>query len=268
MNVVRLCFAIAIGLALLGLPAAAQEAAPAPAEKKAGEEKKGEAPAGEEKKAAPEGEGKAEAKGEDAPLEPIADAETRRVMDLLDGAHKKITSFQADYEQIRKVKISRKPRKSKGTFYLRKSADGKSTDVLIVEREPFRSRALFTETEVALLDEESGEIRREDPRKGTVKPSEIWVMGRPSSEIRKYYDPKALPLEKGEEAFVAKLELTPRSEKVRKWVQRVIVWMRPEDGMGIRVRIVDKTGDYQEFIFDPEGLRINPELKGELFKIG
>jgi len=237
-------------------------------------EAKAEPPAGGEKKAEPEGEGKGEAKGAE-PAEPAVpapapelDAETKRVLEILDGTHKKISSFQADYEQVRKVRISRNPRKSKGTFYLRKSADGKGMDVLFVETEPFRSKALFTETEVAFLDEETGEVRRDDPRKGMVKPSEIWVMGRPVSEIRVSYDPKALPLEKGEEGYLAKLELVPRSEKVRRWVRRVVVWMRAGDGLGIKVRIVDKTGDYQEFAFDEKSLRINPQLPDERFKIG
>jgi outer membrane lipoprotein-sorting protein len=240
----------------------------------AGEPKADPPAGGGEKKAGPEGEAKGEAKAPDKdpaavpPPLPELDAETKRVLEIMDGAHRKIVSFQADYEQIRKVRISKNPRKSKGTFYLRKSADGKGMDVLFVETEPFRSKALFTDTEVVFLDEETGDVRRDDPRKGAVKPSEIWVMGRPVSEIRNSYDPKALPLEKGEEGYMAKLELVPRSEKIRRWVKRVVVWMRNGDGMGTRVRIVDKTGDYQEFLFDEESLKINPDLPDDRFKIG
>ncbi|MHC4778343.1 MAG: LolA family protein, partial [Planctomycetota bacterium] len=191
--------------------------------------------------------------------------------------HSKIRALEAPFSQLKKVSLSRKPRKSGGILYIRKEPGKASMKVLfVVKTEPFRSKVLFTDEEVVFHDIESGEITRRDPRQGGVKPSEIWVMGRPVSEIVKHYTPRVVPLEgegeeggeKGEaEKYMAKLELVPKSKKVRKWVRCVLVWLRKKDALGTRVRIVDRSGDYQEFSFDEKKLEINPELEDDLFEI-
>ncbi|MHC4598061.1 MAG: LolA family protein [Planctomycetota bacterium] len=253
----------------------------------AGEAEKPPAEAGEggAEKPAKEGENSREGPG---PL----DEATRTLLERLDKIHKRILALKAPYKQVRKVRISKSLRKAEGVLYIKKGPKKRSMKVLFVETKPFRSRALFTDKEVVFEDGETGEVKRRDPRQGGVKPSEIWVLGRPAAEIVKHYTPKAVPLdvepegEKGRSAsaedvgagasadrggegekYEAKLELVPKSKKIRKWVQRILVWMRKGDALGTRVRIVDKTGDYQEFTFDEKKLEINPELKDDLFEI-
>ncbi|MHC5037792.1 MAG: LolA family protein [Planctomycetota bacterium] len=223
--------------------------------------------------------------GEEKPRKAELDAATKKILERLDQTHKKILSFQADYHQVRKVRISRRLRKAKGVLYIQKvkekgeKGEEERMKVLFVETEPFRSKVLFTDTEVVFLDEESGEIQRRDPRQGGVKPSEIWVLGRPASQIEKHYTPRFIPrqekeegeggkAEEGEEpVYLGKLELIPTSDKIRKWVRRIDVWLRTEDALGVKVRIVDRRGDYQEFVFDPKTIVFNPDLKEDRFKI-
>lgn len=222
--------------------------------------------------------GGAEGGEEDGPEDP----ETRRLLALLDRTHAKIESLEAPYRQIRKVRISRRLRKSKGTLYLRKkekpAAEGGEkkvvVEVLFVEEEPFESKALFTDEEVVFYDGESGEVRRRDPAQGGVKPSEIWVLGRPLKEIRKHYEiHRAAEEERAEEppedleTYPALLVFEPRSEKLKKWVRKVLVWLRGGDALATKVRIVDHTGDWQEFVFDEDRIRVNPELDAGLFDI-
>lgn len=268
------CFAtLSLILALAAVAAAGDAepgaAAPPPQDPEAKAPEDGTAPGG-----APddpkEGKEPDDGSGEPPPPPPL-DAETRAVLDLLDKTHEKIQSLEAPFAQVRKVRISRKLRKAKGTLYVRKGTEegGLGMEVLFVETEPFRSKVLFTDKEVVYLDEESGEVKRQDPRQGGVKPSEIWVLGRRASEIEKHYAASLLAVETPEEAerYLGILKLVPRSENLRKWVREVRVWMRKSDALGVKVRITDKTGDYQEFSFDEERLRINPELEDVLFVI-
>ena len=196
------------------------------------------------------------------------DPETRKVLDLIDATHRKIESFSAEYRQVRKVKIRRNPVISTGSIYVKKQGEGKSMKVLFVEEKPSKSRVLFTDEEIVFQDCQTGEVKRNDPRQGSVQPSEIWVLGRPVIDIVRFYEPKLLPAQEDEsEKYMGRLELVPVSEKVRKWVKRIVVWMRPGDALGVKVRIEDHGGDYQEFDFDQGRLKMNPELADDLFKI-
>lgn len=206
-------------------------------------------------------------KGDGTQLPPI-DEKTRALLDKVDKIHRKITSFRAEYKQVRKVRISRRLRKSEGVLFIRKRPEKKSMDVLFVEEKPFLSKVLFSETEVVFYDGETGEIKRRDPREGSVKPSEIWVLGRPVTDIVKLYTPRKLALtdkEKEDDDYAGKLELVPRTRKIGKWVKRVVIWMREEDGLGVRVRIEDHRKGYQEFTF--VDVDINPDLDEDTFKI-
>jgi outer membrane lipoprotein-sorting protein len=197
------------------------------------------------------------------------DAQTRKLLALIDKTHKKIRSLEAPYRQVRKVRICRKLKKAEGVLYVRKEKKKKGMEVLFVETKPFLTKVLFTDSEVTFYDGETGEVKRRDPREGGVRPSEIWVLGRPVSEIRKHYALTTSPpeTEAEREKYLARLELVPRSAKLRKWIRRIRVWARKGDGLGVKVRIVDRTGDYQEFTFDEKKLKLNPELDDDRFRI-
>jgi outer membrane lipoprotein-sorting protein len=237
---------------------------PDPGEAAEGEEKGEDEGRGKEEGKKGKGEAEEEADGTEEKLDP----ETKKVLDLLDETHRKIRSFKAPYKQVRKVRICRRLKKAEGALYIQKGKGEKGMKVLFVETKPFRSRLLFTETEVVFQDGETGEVKRRDPGEAGVRPSEIWVLGRPVAEITRHYDVKTVPLEEKErEKYMAKLELEPRSAKLRKWVRRIWVWARKKDALGVKIRIVDRTGDYQEFTFDEKKLELNPELEDALFRI-
>jgi len=197
------------------------------------------------------------------------DQATRKILDLMDKTHGGIKSFSSGYRQVRKVRIRRTPVVSSGSIHIVKRGEGAGMKVLFVEEKPSKSKVLFTDEEVVMLDCATGEIKRNDPRRGSVRPSEIWVLGRPVLDIVRFYEPKLLePPEEDRETYLGLLELVPVSEKVRKWVKRIVIWLRPDDALGLKVRIEDRNGDYQEFDFSGGKPKINPEQDPDLYEIG
>ncbi|GEM_PF-3175160 len=259
-------------LAVVAILAAACAPGPARAGEKAGGPPPAPAPAEAE-------DGAAEAE-EEQELDP----ETRKILERMDETHGTLRSLTTPYRQRRKVRISKRLRKSRGVLTIRKEGPKKGMKVLFDTKEPFRSKVLFTEEEVVFFDQETGEVKRRDPSQGGVRPSEIWVLGRPVSTILDHYLVRRLPLseeeaweprededeEEREERppdYAAKLELVPKAKKIRKWIKRILVWLRPGDALGTKVRLVDRRGDWQEFLFDAEEMEINPELDEDVFEI-
>jgi len=112
-------------------------------------------------------------------------------------------------------------------------------------------------------------VEERDPRQGGVRPSELWVVGRPLAELKKGYAFALAKLtEKEAKLYGAHLILTPRSKKIRKWVTEMHVWLGKKRAIPLRVKLVDPRKEWQEFVFDPAKLKVNAKLDAKLFAVG
>jgi outer membrane lipoprotein-sorting protein len=197
-----------------------------------------------------------------------ADPRLEKALTELDRTSRGTRTLAAPYVQKRKVRISRRIRKAEGIFYLEKPPKT-GMRILFVETKPHRMKLLFTDDRVVFLDQESGKKDVRDPRKGGVRPSEVWVLGRSRKDLEKSYTFSLGTLdEKEKETYAECLVLTPRSKKVGKWVKELRIWLRKKTWMPLRVRMVDPSGEYQEFLFDEKKLLRNRKIDPKVFDVG
>ncbi len=254
-------FAIPASIALLAA-AAALATAPLAAEDKGGggDTKKGNADSSE----APPGQGK---EGGDAGASPDP-PELVKALKTLDVANSRIKTMTVPYVQHRKVRISRKIRKAEGVLRLEKRPLPAGLRVLFEETSPHRMKLLFTDEAVVFRDMETDKIETYDPRKGGIRPSEIWIMGRPIEDLRKSWEFVLGVLEgEGSESFSAMLKLVPKKKDLAKWVKEMHVWLSAKDGMPVKVKIIDPKEEYQEFVFDAAKLEMNKPIDPAVFDV-
>ena len=187
---------------------------------------------------------------------------------MLDRSNRAIRTLRVPYVQERKVRISRRLRKASGRFTLEIRKAPLGPRVLFEETKPHRMDLLFTDTKVVFHDAVRGQIDVCDPRKGGVKPSEIWVIGRPLSELRKQYTITMSTMTAAEtKIYLTKLRMVPRSQAVLKWVKELFVWLRVGDALPLKTMIISPSGEYQIFTFQADRLERNVRLDPGTFSL-
>jgi len=207
--------------------------------------------------------------GEKEKTAPAENPVLTRILARLDKTNRNLKTLEAPYRQLRKVRISRRLRKAWGIFRLEKRPAPAGMRVLFEETRPHQMKLLFTDRRVVYHDLVSGKVEEHDPRKGGVRPSEIWILGRPLTDLRKSYTFALLTLgEKEKGAYSACLKLVPKGKKLRKWVREMHIWLDPKDYLPLRVKIIDPSGEYQEFIFEAGKIKRNHKIDPKAFVIG
>jgi hypothetical protein len=202
------------------------------------------------------------------PVKPPAPGSLDAYLAQLDRSNRTIRTLRVPYVQVRKVRISRRLRKASGRFVMEIRKAPLGPRILFEETKPHRMDLLFTDTKVVFRDKATGRIDVRDPRKGGVRPSEIWVIGRPLTELKKHFTISLVPrAEKEKKTSMAKLRFVPRSKKVQKWVKELFIWLRPGDALPLKTKVVSPSGEYQTFTFQADRLERNVRLDPSTFAL-
>ncbi len=203
------------------------------------------------------------------PADPPPDPpELAAALAALDKLNARLTTLVVPYVQNRKVRISKKIRKSEGVMLLEKRPAPAGIRILFEETVPHRMKLLFTDDAVVFRDLETDKVEVFDPKKGGVRPSEMWILGRPMEDLRKCWTFRLGTLEEEEKkSFSALLVLAPKKKDLEKWVKEMHVKLSAKDSMPMNVKIIDPRDEYQEFVFDTAKQKMNGKISAEAFDV-
>lgn len=196
--------------------------------------------------------------------QPNADLE--QVLDQMDAAAARFRTTEASFTWIQYNKvIDDIADTQKGKVYFRRS--GRDIEM----------RADITEPDTKLLVFSGGKIQVYQPRieqeddydAGTHKEEfESFLVlgfGGGGHDMLKAYTVKFLGNEKIGETQTAKLDLTPKSDEVKRSFAHIVLWIDPERGISIQQQLFEASGDYR--LAKYSDIQVNQKISENAFKL-
>jgi outer membrane lipoprotein-sorting protein len=84
-------------------------------------------------------------------------------------------------------------------------------------------------------------------------------------DLLKSFDVKYLGTEKVGEFNSAKLDLTPKSQKVRNTFAHIVLWIDPARGVSLQQQLFEPSGDYRLAKYST--IELNQKISDSVFKI-
>lgn len=212
-------------------------------------------------KAAPAAASKAE-----EPKPPTQDAgNLESVLDQLDKAAADFKSTEADFvwDQYQKVVDETDTQKGK-IFFVRHEKD---THMAANVSEPDKKDLVFTDGKLRFYQPRIDQLTEYDAGKNKSEVETFLVLGfgGRGHDMLKSFDVKLSGFETIEGIRTAKLELNPKSPKVKNTFDQIILWIDPARGVSLKQQFIEPSGDYR--IAKYTNFKMNGKVSEEVFKL-
>jgi outer membrane lipoprotein-sorting protein len=153
----------------------------------------------------------------------------------------------------------------KGTMYFRRQSEGVQMAADITS--PAKKYVLFTGNLVSLYEPSIDQVTEYDPGKNKADFESFLVLGfgGRGHDLEKSFDVKFAGMEQVQGVNAAKLELTPKSQRVRNMFQMITLWIDPARGVSVQQKFQEPSGDYR--LAKYSNIEINRKISGDVFKL-
>lgn len=205
-----------------------------------------------------------------------ADPETLdTVLKKMDTAAAAFRSAQAEFEwdAYEKV-IDEVDDIQKGTIYYRRAgkdiemmADVKMAGSDLKSLKPEPKYVLFTEGKIRIYQPKPDQVTVYDSGKNRSEFETYLVLGFGGSgqDLVKQFDVTYAGQETVDGKATAKLQLVPKSEKVRNIYNQIVLWIDTDNGISVQQKFVAPQGDYRLTKFS--NIRLGERISDEVFKL-
>ncbi len=161
-----------------------------------------------------------------------------------------------------------------GTIYYRRSskdiemmADVKKAGTSAADLKPEPKYVLFAEGKVKMYQPKTDQVTVYDLGKdrGDLESYLVLGFGGSGEDLKKAFDVKYQGTETVNGVSAAKLELTPKSERVRRYYNRMVLWIDPDKGVSVQQEFFSPQGDYK--LCKYTGIKLNEKISDEVFKL-
>jgi len=161
-----------------------------------------------------------------------------------------------------------------GNIYYRRSnkeiemmADVKKAGASLASLKPEPKYVLFAEGKIRMYQPKPDQVTVYDLGKDRADLESYVVLGFGGSgqDLQKAFDVKFEGTETISGVAAAKLELTPKSERVRKNYNRMILWIDPDKGISVQQQFFTPQGDYR--LCKYSSIKVNEKISEEIFKL-
>jgi len=161
-----------------------------------------------------------------------------------------------------------------GTIYYRREskdiemmANVKKAGSSASSTKPEPKYVLFSEGKVRMYEPKIDRVTVYDLGKDKADLESYVVLGFGGSgqDLQKAFDVSYQGTEKIGDVNAAKLQLTPKSEGVKKYYNRMVLWIDPGKGVSVQQQFFTPQGDYR--LCKYTGIKLNEKVSDEVFKL-
>ena len=187
------------------------------------------------------------------------------VLSSMDKAAADFKTAQTDFEWDNFTKVVEEHEYQKGTMYFRRQNGDVQMAADITS--PDKKYVLFNGGVVSVYLPKAGQITEYNAGKNKADFETFLVLGfgGRGHDLAKAFDVKYAGMEKVQGINAAKLELTPKSEKVAKMFQTITLWIDTSRGVSVQQLFMTSSGDYRVAKYN--NIQLNPKLSNDVFKI-
>lgn len=187
------------------------------------------------------------------------------VLAQLDKAAANFRSAEADFvwDQFQAIVQEHDIQKGR-VFFVRHEKD---THMAADITEPDKKQVVFNEGKIRLYQPKIDQVTEYEAGKNRQEVESFMVLGfgGRGSDLRKSFDVKYLGEETVEGVKTAKLELTPKAEKVRNMFSKFVLWVDPTRNVSLRQQAFEPSGDFRTATYT--NIKLNEKVPEDVFKL-
>jgi outer membrane lipoprotein-sorting protein len=192
------------------------------------------------------------------------DPNLQKVLDQMDAAAASFRTTQANFVWEQYWKVVNDKEAQKGTVYYRRA--GKEIQMLADIADPPKS-VLFSNGKVEVYEPKVKRVTTYEAGKNRDAVESFLVLGFGGSghDMLKSFDVKYLSAENVDGVNAAKLELIPKSDRVRNIFGKIWLWIDPARGISVQQQFFEPSGDYR--LAKYSDFQINQKIPDNVFKL-
>ena len=187
------------------------------------------------------------------------------VLSSMDKAATGFRSAQCDFAWDQYQKVVDEHDYQKGTMYFRRQ--GGNVEMAANITSPARKYVLFVADLISVYEPSIDQVTQYNPGKNKADFESYLVLGFGGSgrDLEKSFEVKFAGMEQVQGVNAAKLELTPKAQKVRSMFSTITLWIDPARGVSVQQMFQEPSGDYR--LAKYSNIQVNGKIPGDVFKL-
>ena len=204
------------------------------------------------------------ASAQDSPKPSGSDSNLEQTLNQMDEAARNFRTTEADFEWDQYQKVVNDTDTQKGKVYYRRQ--GKEVQMAADIAEP-KKYVIFGEGKVSVYEPNIDRVTEYNVAKNRSEVESLLILGFGGGghDLQKAYDVSTLGSEQVLGVNASKLQLVPRSPKVRNNVERIVLWIDPARGVSVQQQFFQPGGDYR--LAKYSDIRLNQRIPDSAFKL-
>jgi len=193
-----------------------------------------------------------------------SDPNLEKVLSQMDAAAASFHTAQSNFVWEQYWKVVNDKDSQKGTVYYRRS--GKEIQMMADITDPPKS-VLFANGKVQFYEPKLKRVTSYEAGKNREAMESFLVLGFGGGghDMLKSFEVKYLGTENVGGVNAAKLELTPKSDRVRNIFARIWLWIDPARGISVQQQLFEPSGDYR--LAKYSDIQLNQKINDNVFKL-
>ena len=186
-------------------------------------------------------------------------------LNAMDQAAANFRTAQCDFVWDQYQKVVDDHDYQKGTMYFRRQ--GNDVQMAADITSPDKKYVLFTGNLVSMYQPSIDQVTEYNPGKNKSDFESFLVLGfgGRGHDLEKSFDVSYAGMEQAQGVNAAKLELTPKSQRVKSMFQTITLWIDPARGVSVQQKFAEPSGDYR--VAKYSNIEINHKISGDVFKL-
>jgi len=192
-------------------------------------------------------------------------AELERVLGQMDAAAKSFKTTEASVVWEQYQKVINESETEKGRVYFRR--EGGEIQMAADFAEPDQKYVLYSGGKVQVYQPKIDQVNEYNPGKNRSDVESFLMLGFGGSghDLLKSYEVKFLGSENVNGVAAEKLELIPKSARLKNNIARILLWIDPARGISVQQQFFEPGGDYRLAKYSE--IQINQKLPENAFKL-
>jgi outer membrane lipoprotein-sorting protein len=193
------------------------------------------------------------------------DSQLEGVLHKLDTTAASFQTAQADFVWDQYQKVVDETDTQKGTVYYQRSS--KDIEMMAEIKEPDRKFVLYKDGKLQVYQPKIEQVTSyaTGDNRGEVESYLVLGFGGSGQDLLKAFDVTYVGEEHIDNATTAKLQLVPKSEKVRNNFSKILLWIDLGRGVSMQQEFDTPQGDYRRAHYSD--IRLHQKISGDVFRL-
>jgi len=195
-----------------------------------------------------------------------ADGDLTSVLAKMNANAEKFKSAQADFEFDTYQKVVDEKDVQKGRIYFRRNGKGEVEAAFNITA-PAAKQVVYKDGKIRIFEPKIDQVTERDVGKNQADVEAFLSLGfgARGDDLERSYDVTMAGWEAVDGVRTAKLELSPKNEKMRQTYKKIILWIDPEKDVLLKQQFLEASGDYR--LTHYTNMKRNGNLPDDAFRL-